>query len=60
MEYIDTLAVNGTISPQDKHLYLVSDIEDEIVEHIRMNSILPFGLKTKSKAWWMLGESKIK
>ncbi len=60
MEYIDTLAVNGTISPQDKNLYLVSDIEDEIVEHIRMNSILPFGLKTKSKAWWMLGESKIK
>ncbi|NUM32230.1 MAG: TIGR00730 family Rossman fold protein [Bacteroidetes bacterium] len=58
IKYIDKMCFEGTISPEDKHLYLVSDDEDEIVEHIKNNSIKPFGLKIKRKAWRLLGEYK--
>lgn len=58
MDYIDFMLKKGTISEEDKSLYLVSDNEDEIVEHIKNNSIKPFGLKYEQKAWWILGENK--
>jgi len=59
MDHIEMLSVKGTISKEDKLLYLVSDNEDAIVEHIRNFSILPFGLKPEQKAWWLFGEHKI-
>lgn len=58
-DYIDNMCQKGTISAEDKLLYLVSDNEDAIVEHIRNFSILPFGLKPEQTAWWILGERKV-
>ena len=58
-DYIENMVKHGTIAPEDKLLYLVSDNEDAIVEHIRNFTILPFGLKFEQKAWWLLGEHKI-
>jgi uncharacterized protein (TIGR00730 family) len=59
-KYIDVMCDNGTISQSDKYLYLVSDNEDEIVDHIKKHSIAPFGLKYKQKPWWILGEHRLK
>jgi uncharacterized protein (TIGR00730 family) len=58
-DYIEHMYKTGTISDHDKHLYLVSDDENEIVEHIKHNTIVPFGLKFEQKAWWLLGEHRI-
>lgn len=59
MEYIEVMYLKGTISEHDKHLYLISDNESEIVEHIRRHTIKPFGLQFEQKAWWLLGEHRI-
>jgi len=59
LEYIEVLFKNGTISAEDRQLYLVSDNEEVIVEHINNLSIIPFGLKFEQKAWWLLGEHKM-
>ena len=58
LDYIEVMFEKGTISEEDKKLYLVSDNEDAIVNHIKNNSIAPFGLTVKRKAWWILGERK--
>ena len=60
LEYLDNLCRQGTISEKDKALFLVTDDEDKIVEHIRANSIEPFGLTYETRAWWILGERGIK
>ncbi len=60
LDYIEAMCKNGTISEEDKHLYLVSDYEDEIVNHIKNHTITQFGLTIKQKAWWILGEKKFR
>jgi len=58
LEHIDLLCEKGTISQEDKLLYLVTDNEDAVVEHIRNFSIVPFGLTQKQKPIWLFGEHK--
>jgi len=59
INYIDFMCNQGTISEEDKLLFLISDDEDKIVEHIKNNTITPFGLKLEQKPWWILGEYKL-
>ncbi|MCB9252649.1 MAG: TIGR00730 family Rossman fold protein [Flavobacteriales bacterium] len=59
LEHINTMVSNGTISPDDRHLYLISEDEQEIVDHIEKYSIHPFGLKYRHKPMWVLWESNI-
>jgi uncharacterized protein (TIGR00730 family) len=49
LEYIDDLIVNETISPEDKHLFIVTDSIDEAVDFITHNTIIPFGLTMKKR-----------
>jgi hypothetical protein len=46
---------NGTISPEDTDLFIVTDDIDEAVNFIISNTIVPFGLKPKKRTKW-LGE----
>lgn len=51
MEYIDTMIERGTVSPEDKKLFLYTDSIDEAVEYLHRNTIDPFQLKKESKQW---------
>lgn len=53
LEYIEDMKKNGTISPEDTDLYLVTDSIDEAVEYITTHTIIPFGLKPKKKSKWL-------
>ncbi|MBC7426905.1 MAG: TIGR00730 family Rossman fold protein [Bacteroidia bacterium] len=60
LDYIDYLNKQGTISPEDLNLILVTDNIDDVTEHIRKNCIEKFGLKPKKiRAYWLFGEKKI-
>ena len=43
--HIETMKKNGTISPNDSDLFLVTDSVDEAVAYIQKNSILKFNLQ---------------
>ena len=58
-QYINMMCQRGTISEEDKLLYMVSDDEDAIAEHIKNYAITPFGLTVEQKAWWVLGEHNL-
>lgn len=60
LEHIKLMVEKGTISEHDEHLYLVTDNEEEAVEHIKTHTIKPFGLKHERKAWWLFGEHHLK
>lgn len=49
LEYIEDMKKNGTISPEDTDLFMVTDDVNEAVEFIAKNTIEPFGLKMKKK-----------
>lgn len=51
--YMDTMIEEGTISEEDKHLFLLTDDVDEAVEFIVTNTIEPFGLKPITKEKWL-------
>ncbi len=51
--YMDTMIEEGTISEEDKHLFLLTDNVDEAVEFIVTNTIEPFGLKPITKEKWL-------
>jgi uncharacterized protein (TIGR00730 family) len=51
--YMDTMIEEGTISKEDKHLFLLTDDVDEAVEFIVTNTIEPFGLKPITKEKWL-------
>lgn len=51
--YMDTMIEEGTISEEDKHLFLLTDDVDEAVEFIVSNTIEPFGLKPITKEKWL-------
>ena len=55
LEYIEDMKKNGTISPEDTDLFIVTDDIDEAVNFIISNTIVPFGLKPKKRTRW-LGE----
>lgn len=55
LEYMDDMIESGTISAEDKDLFIVTDSAEEAVEFIAKNTIVPFGLKPKKKSRW-LGE----
>ena len=48
-EHVELMIREKTISPEDKKLFLVTDDVAEAVEHIRANTIVPFGLKYAPK-----------
>jgi uncharacterized protein (TIGR00730 family) len=51
MEYIDTMIERGTLSSDDKKLFLYTDSIDEAVEYLHRNTVDPFQLKKESKLW---------
>lgn len=51
--YVDDMMENGTISPEDKHLFFVTDDIDEAVDFITHNTIVPFGLRQEKKSRWL-------
>ncbi len=53
LEYMDDMIESGTISPEDKDLFIVTDSAEEAVEFITKNTIVPFGLKPKKKFTWL-------
>ena len=53
LEYIEDMKRNGTISPEDTDLFMVTDDLDEAVEFIAKNTIVPFGLRPKTKSKWL-------
>jgi hypothetical protein len=51
MEYIDTMIERGTLSSDDKKLFLYTDSIEEAVEYLHRNTVDPFQLKKESKLW---------
>jgi len=51
MEYIDTMIERGTVSADDKKMFLYTDSIDEAVEHLHENTVSNFQLKKESKRW---------
>ena len=49
------MIIEGTISAEDKKLFLFTDSIPEAVEYIKNNTIKPFGLKYKPQS--VFGES---
>lgn len=56
MNHIDKMIEEGTISPEDKNMFLVTDSIPEAVDYIKKNTIKPFGLKYKPQG--VFGESE--
>lgn len=58
MEYVDHMIDRGTVSPDDKKLFLYTESIDEAVEHIRANTIDSYQLKVEQQRWrpfrWLL------
>lgn len=55
IKYVEDMKTVGTISPDDSHLFLVTDSIDEAIHHISKNCIVPFGLHPRTKSR-LLGE----
>lgn len=49
LQFIEEMRINGTITPADTQLFLVTDDVDEAVKLIAERSIRKFGLKPKAK-----------
>jgi uncharacterized protein (TIGR00730 family) len=45
--HVQKMIEEGTISPTDQNLYLVTDDVHEAIEHIKKNTIIPFDLQYK-------------
>ena len=50
------MSVAGTISPEDRHLLLVTDDLEEAARYIRANAIERFGLRHAYRPSPLLGE----
>ncbi|MBX9852128.1 MAG: TIGR00730 family Rossman fold protein [Cytophagaceae bacterium] len=59
-EYIEYMANEGTIHPEDLNLFLFTDSVEEMTQHIEKYAIHRFGLRKKKKLlrWAWLGEKK--
>lgn len=53
LAYVDDMIKHGTISPEDIHLFFVTDSIDEAVDFITHNTIVPFGLKHEKRNKWL-------
>jgi len=49
LEHIEIMKTNGTISPDDSKLFLITDSVDEAIAYIRVHSIEQFNLKAEKK-----------
>lgn len=53
MEYIESMAVEGTISKEDMKLVLVTDDVDEAMTHIRHFIDTNYKVKPRKRLWWL-------
>ena len=53
LEYVEDMIKNGTISPEDKDLFFVTDSVEDAVDFITHNTIVPFGLKQEKRSKWL-------
>ncbi|UAY51486.1 LOG family protein [Ferruginibacter albus] len=49
LEYIENMKMNGTISPDDYKLFLITDSIEDAIEYIKERSIKQFNLKTEKQ-----------
>lgn len=52
---LEQMAEHGAISPEDLHLFLITDDLDEVVRHLETHTVKPFGLRRRRPRRW-LGE----
>jgi len=52
MEYVDGMIECGTVSPEDKQLFLYTDSTAQAVEHLRMHAIERFQLSHEAPHAW--------
>jgi predicted Rossmann-fold nucleotide-binding protein len=53
MEYIEFMAKEGTISPEDLKLVLVTDDMDEAINHIKTYVTGNYKIKKRKRIWWL-------
>jgi uncharacterized protein (TIGR00730 family) len=60
-KHIDKMVMAGTISEQDKRLFLLTDDLNEAMAHIEKNGVHHYKLKEKKlpKAFWLFREHKV-
>ncbi len=56
-EYINYLATQGTISPQDMSLVLLTDSVEEAMDHVRTYITKNYQVKPRKRLWWLLERS---
>jgi uncharacterized protein (TIGR00730 family) len=54
MEYIEFMAKEGTISPDDMKLVLVTNDMDEAINHIKTYVLVNYKIKKRKRVWWLL------
>ena len=57
MEYIGFMAEQGTISPEDLSLVLLTDSIEEGMDHIKSYIDKNYQIKPIKKLWWLFEES---
>jgi predicted Rossmann-fold nucleotide-binding protein len=55
-KFVDQMEIGGTISPEDKNLYLVTDDLDEALDYIQEKVALMPRKKQNYRRFWWLGE----
>lgn len=53
MDYISFMAKEGTISPEDLKLVLVTDDMDEAINHIKVYVLNNYTIKKRKRIWWL-------
>lgn len=53
MEYIEFMAKEGTISPADMKLVLVTDDMDQAISHIKSYVLDNYTIKKRKRIWWL-------
>lgn len=53
METIEDMAAAGTIAKEDMSLVLLTDSEDEAIEHIRSYITSNYKVKPRKRLWWL-------
>jgi predicted Rossmann-fold nucleotide-binding protein len=48
------MAKEGTISPEDMKLVLVTDDMDQAIEHIKSYVLGNYKIKKRKRIWWLL------
>ena len=53
MAYIAFMATEGTISPEDLKLVLLTDDMDEAISHINRYVLDNYTIKKRKRVWWL-------